>query len=253
MIYDESVAWMCYLHFSCELSLSRRSQFKHRELVLAIYRLSGRIASDLYAVRNLVCCGLEPAARVVLRSAMEHVDTASLLLLTPDRASDFMSTNDPLAGNAFWHRHLSKEKLRNTIRHYFNSLDEDMAAELLAHREHRNFLYGVAVHPSVYTCDMSLFSPEAMKRATKHIGIGYPTDISCNTLHDAIWSVFEFGIILKKQVVDPIAAREAFFRRGVDPFFRNVVREGPSVFFAILRTVNHPSMETTYHDLIGPS
>lgn len=183
MIYDEAIAWVCNLNISCELSLTRKSQTKQRDLILAIYRLSGRIASDLYAVRSLVCCGLEPAARVVLRSAMEHIDTASLLMLEPDRASDFLSTKDPSAGNAFWHRHLSKDKLRNRIRHYFRSLDEGMAAELLAHREHRNVLYGVAVHPSAYTSDMALFSPEAMQRDPGHIGIGYPTDLSCNALH----------------------------------------------------------------------
>lgn len=162
MIYDESITWVCALHICCELALwrSRSKSSEHRDLVDAMFRLSARVASDLFAVRNLVCFGLEPAARTVLRSAMEHLDTISLLLLEPACAREFHATSEPENGNTFWHKNLSKDKLRKAIRAYFNEIDADLASEFLSHREQRNTLYGIAVHPSVYSCDMSLFPPK---------------------------------------------------------------------------------------------
>lgn len=256
MIYDESVTWVCALHICCELSLvrSRSKSSGDRDLVDAIFRLSARVASDLFAVRNLVCFGLEPAARTVLRSAMEHLDTISLLLLEPLRAREFLATSEPEIGNTFWHKNLSKDKLRKVIRAYFKEIDADLAREFLSQREQRSKLYGIAVHPSVYSCDMSLFSPEALEHHdASHVGIGYPTVLSCNTLHDAAWSILEVGVVLKTHLLNRPAALQKLFSKDPDGYFLGVVREGPSVFLSTLITVNHPSLRSVYHDLIEPT
>jgi hypothetical protein len=254
MIYDESVAFVCALHLCCELELARAAKPAHRGLVEAIYRLSARVTSDLYAVRSLVCYGLEPAARVVLRSAMEHLDTISLLLLEPARANEFLATTDPNSGNSFWHKNLSKEKLRRVIRAYFKEIDVDLASVHLSRRERRSTMYGIAVHPSAYSCDMSIFSPEAMeKRGVDHIGVGYPTVLSCNTLDDAVWSIFELGLVLKMRAVNPTGTLQGVFSSDADQYFFGIIAEGPSILLSILTTIGRPSLNSVYYDFLSSS
>jgi hypothetical protein len=260
MLYDESIACIVALHICCEAEMMQRVRDQVitddlRDTLGAIYRLSARSVSDLYAVRNLVSFGLEPAARVVLRSAMEHLDTISLFLLEPARAHDFLTTSEPKEGNTFWHRHLSKEKLRNVIRAYFKGIDEDLAYEHLSRREARNAIYGVAVHPSAYSCDMAIFTPEGIEyeRDSGHLGIGYPTVLSCNTLHDAMLSIFEVGIVLKMRALDPAAPLAGLISNKLDKYFLGVVVSWPSILLSILTTVGHPSLRAVYFDFIRES
>jgi hypothetical protein len=262
-IYDEFAAWICAFYICCEISLRAKAQEKKqnvptKDVLQSLCLLSARVASDLCSIRISVCYGLEPAARTTLRSTLEHIDVLSLILIKPECAKEFMSTDSPEASNSFWHKNLSRDKLRAAIRSYLlegaSGATKGAIATQISFRERRSWIYGASTHPSKYICGLAAWTPETLRlNDPSLLGVGVPTDISCNTLYDAIFSIYEFSLVLRRHAfISDVKGENLFIREMPDELFRNITRERPHVFGSILMTINHSSLRGVYFDFMKP-
>jgi hypothetical protein len=81
----------------------------------ALWSLSARSGWDILALLRLIDGGFGPQALVVGRSAIEAMEALGVFAHDKAVAREFVAARDPEEANAFWHRHLSKGKVRRAI------------------------------------------------------------------------------------------------------------------------------------------
>lgn len=81
-----------------------------------------RLASDLWAIIELVELGFDLQARALTRSYLEHIDV--LICCINDRAltKEFIESVEPQQSNAFWHRYVSKNRAKEKVSRIIGSM-----------------------------------------------------------------------------------------------------------------------------------
>lgn len=80
------------------------------QVAMLFYRLAVKQLRNLSAVRVLCAAGLDGNARMQLRLLYETSLVWVRVLVDPSFRADFQAAATPDAANAFWHKHISKEK-----------------------------------------------------------------------------------------------------------------------------------------------
>jgi hypothetical protein len=78
--------------------------------------LATKFAADLCAIRALMLQGFEVQARILARSAIEAVELMLLVPHDPEMELVFYEANDFEKCNRFWHRYISKGRLRARVK-----------------------------------------------------------------------------------------------------------------------------------------
>lgn len=117
----------------------------------ALMVLSGRISWDIQSILLLLEKGYGPQAVAIGRTAIESLNCLALLSENPDLAEEFASVEATEDANKFWHKHLSKGKVRRFLKSW---LDEKVPG--LEHYDQDWFdgrlkLFGENIHPSYRT------------------------------------------------------------------------------------------------------
>lgn len=154
--------------------------------------ICGAISSHLIAIRKLVLIGHDLPAKQVLRSLIEHMDLLNLLWLKPELVEEFRATKDDDAANHFWHKNISKKKLRRQTRDLLlKDVDPDAVTEWRKFRDAEEKVLGSAVHPSAIGCWMAT-SPAGVHPDIDLPGfMGVRSENSIRTLRCAFASSWE--------------------------------------------------------------
>jgi len=80
-----------------------------------------RLANDLWAIIELVERGFDIQARGLSRSFLEHVDVLICCIHDLELTEKFADTIEPEQANQFWHKHISKNKMKRRVAELVNN------------------------------------------------------------------------------------------------------------------------------------
>lgn len=120
-----------------------------------------RLASDLWAIIELVEFGFDLQARALTRSYLEHIDV--LICCIDDRSltGEFIQAFEPEDANAFWHRHVSKNRAKAKVASIIGSKigrSDYPIVDLL--REDADLAGSILLHPTMMAGFMAAFGNE---------------------------------------------------------------------------------------------
>jgi hypothetical protein len=169
LIFDEIVTW-----FSA-LALALKREFLTAEpasLHLSVMTvLATKFSADLFAIRILMTKGFEVQARILARSAVEAVELMFLVPHHPEMEQAFYDANDFGKTNDFWHRYVSKGRLRNRANKLTeNTLRMEPDTWKKFRREHEEVHSGLA-HPSTVMGLLAMFPDEEAEDRPGHWGV----------------------------------------------------------------------------------
>ncbi len=80
-----------------------------------------RLANDLWAIIELVERGFDIQARGLSRSFLEHIDVLICCIHDTELTEKFATAMDPEDANQFWHKHVSKNKMKRRVAELVNN------------------------------------------------------------------------------------------------------------------------------------
>lgn len=114
----------------------------------AVCYILGRIVSDGQAMKVLILNGCEYQCRVLLRSTIEHLDLFTSMLENEELAEAFMSSGSEAASNAFWHKHISRGKLKKLPPALIRS-SPDLGDWWAEFRQAEDEMHSIFSHPNI--------------------------------------------------------------------------------------------------------
>jgi hypothetical protein len=179
VIFDEFVAW-----FS-GLALALKQRFVHPKggasLHLSVMTvLTTKFAADLCAIRTLILQGFEVQARIVARSAIEVVELLLLVPHDPEMERAFFEANDFEKCNQFWHRYISKGRLRARVNKMTDEMFRVEAGLWKELRTEHEESHSILAHPSTIMGLLAMFPDEEGEDRPGHWG--YCTSASVMTM-----------------------------------------------------------------------
>jgi hypothetical protein len=145
-----AATWMSLLSVSIFHEMSDEGAEVPLDEQVAALAFFSRLANDLWAIIELVELGFDLQARALTRAYLEHVDV--LICCTQDRelTREFVSAGEPEAANAFWHKHVSKNRAKAKVSKFIAGvlgLDTVTMVDVL--REDADFAGSALLHPTV--------------------------------------------------------------------------------------------------------
>lgn len=150
VFYDEVVSiYLSLVLLMLVSTMSNRRRSTKQQLAGCLVALS-RLATDAMAIRTLVVGGFEVQARSLATNLGESAELLAGLVLNPEIASEFYDAKEPEEAREFWHRHVSKGRLRNRIRDHQRErgVPEDAILEFSAWLSEERLVWGASKHPS---------------------------------------------------------------------------------------------------------
>ncbi|MCW2286728.1 hypothetical protein M2323_004514 [Rhodoblastus acidophilus] len=187
VLFDQFVSW--YTRVATVLCYSGTGeQIKSRA---AYASLCSAIVSLMISIRHQVTLGHDLAAKILLRSLCEYVETLSLLLVEPGLVAEFQKEEFSDA-NLFWHRNVKSLKARKAVIRAAvgDSLDEKFLTEWLEWLREEDTILSLAAHPSFVAASMTRFLINSDDNPDGPLEwppfLGYVSDFSVRTLRYAI-------------------------------------------------------------------
>jgi hypothetical protein len=109
-----------------------------------------RLANDLWAIIELVERGFDLQARALTRSYLEHVDVLICCINDRELTREFVEASEPVAANAFWHKHVSKNRAKAKVTKFIAGilgLDTVTMVDVL--REDAELAGSTLFHPTI--------------------------------------------------------------------------------------------------------
>jgi hypothetical protein len=117
----------------------------------------GSLRTQVNCIRKIVLDGFDVQARILARSLSEYIDLVILLLLYPPLADEFHAACEPEEANKFWHKHISKGKLKARLVDLCDAENEalfDYILDMQAYQKEEEEMMYSALHPSFLTSAM---------------------------------------------------------------------------------------------------
>ncbi|WP_165585354.1 hypothetical protein [Roseococcus sp. SYP-B2431] len=114
LIFDQCGAWFANLSVLLIFLLkvdSDENTIRHKILSCLI----GNIVAQIMSIRQLVTIGLDVQAKQLLRVLVENLDVALLISRNDEALLEFDRTVDEYSSNLFWHKYVSKGKIRDKV------------------------------------------------------------------------------------------------------------------------------------------
>lgn len=117
---------------------------------LAALAFYSRLANDLWAIIELVEKGYDIQARALTRSYLEHVDVLICCIHDKKLTSEFVSAVEPEEANRFWHKYVSKNKMKRRVADLVTHLARLPRSELIDElRSGAEIAGSTILHPSM--------------------------------------------------------------------------------------------------------
>lgn len=108
-----SAAWLSFLAGALVEDFSDTSvDHQPSDEQVAALAFFSRLANDLWAIIELTEMGFDLQARTLSRGYLEHVDVLICCIHDRELTKQFVNAIEPEAANAFWHKHISKNKAK---------------------------------------------------------------------------------------------------------------------------------------------
>ncbi|RUX27004.1 hypothetical protein EOA13_22010 [Mesorhizobium sp. M7A.F.Ca.US.011.01.1.1] len=109
-----------------------------------------RLANDLWAIIELIETGFDLQARALTRSYLEHVDALICCIQDKELTKEFVRAVEPEDSNAFWHKYISKNKLKVRVSIFISEkigVQNSKLVDIL--REDAELSGSMLLHPTV--------------------------------------------------------------------------------------------------------
>ncbi|MER9936512.1 MAG: hypothetical protein E5Y04_28360 [Mesorhizobium sp.] len=109
-----------------------------------------RLANDLWAIIELSEIGFDLQARALTRGYLEHVDVLICCIHDKEVTKQFVNAVEPKDANAFWHKHVSKNKAKIKVSNLIaNALGMEKTSLVDMLREDVEFAGSSLIHPTM--------------------------------------------------------------------------------------------------------
>lgn len=221
LIFDEMLDLFVSLYI---VYFERTMSQKHNTRRIVYMMLTASIASNCFAIRQLVLSGYDVNAKTLARLLGEYIDTLILLLNRPELCPEFHRSQEPEDANKFWHKYLSKGKARREVRSIFKSitqLDEDQTSEIDDWRADEFTVLSAASHPSMIAAFFNVAHGGRYGKA----GTGIFGNVDTTSVRTLRFCVFELGfLILIGRKLGLFSALEGRIPSRAKPFAKRLQR-----------------------------
>jgi len=145
-----AAAWLSMLSVSIFHEMSDEGAEDPLDEQVAALVFFSRLASDLWAIIELIELGFDLQARALTRAYLEHVDVLICCIQDRELTREFVNAKEPEAANAFWHRHASKNRAKAKVTRFIAGvlgLDTVTVVDVL--REDADFAGSALLHPTM--------------------------------------------------------------------------------------------------------
>ena len=112
-ILDELISWEISL-FTTIWATHGNGKFPKFERAVVVLLM--KVIADSLAMRELILAGFDAQARVLLRSAGEHLELLVAVIDDPQLADQFVLSDTPERAWFFWSQHLAKGEIRKKMK-----------------------------------------------------------------------------------------------------------------------------------------
>jgi hypothetical protein len=145
-----AAAWMSFLSLSIFREITDGEEREPLDEQVAALAFFSRLANDLWAIIELVELGFDLQARALTRAYLEHVDVLICCIQDRELTREFVSAGEPEAANAFWHKHVSKNRAKAKVTKFVaDALGLETVTMVDVLREHAEFAGSSLLHPTV--------------------------------------------------------------------------------------------------------
>ncbi len=172
-----------------------------RDEQVAALAFFSRLANDLWAIIELTETGFDLQARALTRSYLEHVDILICCIHDKKLTKQFVDAIEPEAANAFWHKHISKNKAKIKVTNLIDATlgigNTDLVDRL---REEAELAGSSLIHPTMLAGLSTAFGTEDGDYDSYPI---FPTPIAASVgifrsiLIHLMWLWFAMGTLPK--------------------------------------------------------
>jgi hypothetical protein len=151
---DEFSHFLTLMHFMLKGADQNSSTY-----CLCAKVILGSLSSQVNCIRNVVLDGFDVQARILARSLSEYIDVVTLLLLDPLLAHEFHAACEPEQANKFWHKHVSKGKLKARLISLCDAENKellDYIQDMQACQKEEEEMMSSALHPSFLASAMMI-------------------------------------------------------------------------------------------------
>ncbi|RYF40718.1 MAG: hypothetical protein EOO38_21545 [Cytophagaceae bacterium] len=145
-----AATWLSFLAGSLVAEFAENDVNEVRDEQVAALAFFSRLASDLWAILEIVEAGFDLQARMLARGFLEHVDVLICCIDSCTLTKEFVDAVEPEQSNAFWHRYVSKNKAKSQVSRIIAGKmgreDTDVVDRL---RENIEFAGSTLIHPTV--------------------------------------------------------------------------------------------------------
>lgn len=194
-LYASNIALAAFMRLYIRKQITPKTQ--------ATFTIFSGIAADIGAINALCRNGYDIQAKTILRSLREKVDCAIAVQLDRSFAVGYVKADGSEEVNRFWHKRISRGKLKRNIArrltHYSNSGEAPLDKSWFARRESFERWLGEAVHPSHTTGLLSAFPTFGDQTGPDgNMGwFGRPSDMSVPTIRAVLALSFELYLLVR--------------------------------------------------------
>ncbi|AXV14363.1 hypothetical protein CYG48_00695 [Neorhizobium sp. SOG26] len=117
---------------------------------LAAISFLSRLANDLWAIIELIEAGFDLQARALTRAYLEHVDVLICCIHDEQLTAQFVAAVEPDEANEFWHRHVSKNKIKRRVSEFVSSVIQAPGSQVVDFlREDAELAGSMLLHPTI--------------------------------------------------------------------------------------------------------
>lgn len=156
-----SATWLSFLAGALVEDFSNSVDRQPSDEQVAALAFFSRLANDLWAIIELTEMGFDLQARALSRSYLEHVDVLICCIHDRELTKQFVSAIEPEAANAFWHKHISKNKAKLRVSNIIGAVlglgKTDIVDRL---REDADLAGSSLIHPTILAGLSTAFGSE---------------------------------------------------------------------------------------------
>jgi len=201
MIFDELIILVANFQLLAVWKHVLRSKQMASTENIVYTLLFSALTSHLFAIRQLVLLGFDIDAKAITRLLLEYVDLFHLLFEKPELCVEFHQAQSLTEANKFWHKYVSKGKLRSHVdaamKKAFEGADQDFEQFRAWRQQELQVLSGVS-HASFMGAYLSAANGGYYRREGSG-AFGNIDLISIRTLRIAVVSIGEFLLVNGKR------------------------------------------------------
>jgi hypothetical protein len=187
-----AATWLSFLSVAVMHDLSDPEQTDDPlDEQIAALAFFSRLANDLWAILELIESGFDLQARALTRSYLEHVDVLICCIQDRELTHEFVEAAEPEEANAFWHKHVSKNRAKAKVTKFVAGLiGKDSITLVDTLREDAEFAGSSLIHPTVMAGLATAFGHEEGDYSDGYAIFPHPLPASAGILRTILIHLF---------------------------------------------------------------